>query len=139
KSYCPYCNRAKQTLDQLGTEYIAWELDNMDDGPAIQNYLSEKTGQRTVPNIFIGKKSIGGSTSTTPTASTNTTVSIGSSASTKHYGINSVAGELSAKRVAKGKEVVGKEIAAVKDYASKEELVSAVSRHYASQSPKEDV
>ncbi|CAG8745666.1 8783_t:CDS:2, partial [Cetraspora pellucida] len=99
-----------------------------------------------------------GSTSTTPAVSTNTTVTVGSSASTKHYGINSVAGELSAKRVAKGKEVVGKEIAApdfntfdisvlrrykrihklkVKDYASKEELVSAVSRHYASQAPKE--
>ncbi|CAG8745662.1 8782_t:CDS:2 [Cetraspora pellucida] len=60
KSYCPYCNRAKQTLDQLGTNYVAWELDNMDDGPAVQNYLSEKTGQRTVPNIFIRQQSIGG-------------------------------------------------------------------------------
>ncbi|KAF0396053.1 hypothetical protein C2G38_2227593 [Gigaspora rosea] len=81
-----------------------------------------------------------------------------SSTSTKHNGINSVAGELGAKRVAKGKEVVGKEIAAldfntfdisvlrrykrihklkVKDYATKEELVNAVSRHYASQTPKE--
>jgi glutaredoxin 3 len=31
-----------------------------DQGAQIQNYLLEKTGQRTVPNIFIGHKHIGG-------------------------------------------------------------------------------
>jgi glutaredoxin 3 len=31
-----------------------------DDGDQIQNYLAEKTGQRTVPNIFIEQKHIGG-------------------------------------------------------------------------------
>ena len=30
-------------------------------GPQVQAYLQEKTGQRTVPNVFIGKKHIGGS------------------------------------------------------------------------------
>jgi hypothetical protein len=29
-------------------------LDEREDGSAIQDYLQEKTGQRTVPNIFIG-------------------------------------------------------------------------------------
>jgi glutaredoxin 3 len=29
-------------------------------GAAIQQYLAEKTGQRTVPNIFINQKHIGG-------------------------------------------------------------------------------
>jgi glutaredoxin len=29
-------------------------LDERDDGADIQNYLFEKTGQRTVPNIFVG-------------------------------------------------------------------------------------
>lgn len=29
-------------------------LDQRNDGSAIQDYLEEKTGQRTVPNIFIG-------------------------------------------------------------------------------------
>ena len=37
------------------------ELDEESDGADIQNYLFEKTGQRTVPNIFIGGKHIGGS------------------------------------------------------------------------------
>lgn len=36
------------------------ELDEINDGPAIQDYLKEKTGQSTVPNIFISGKHIGG-------------------------------------------------------------------------------
>jgi glutaredoxin 3 len=32
----------------------------VDDGAAIQNYLAEKTGQRTVPNIFIEQRHVGG-------------------------------------------------------------------------------
>lgn len=31
-----------------------------DDGPAIQDALEELTSQRSVPNIFINKKHIGG-------------------------------------------------------------------------------
>lgn len=34
-----------------------------DQGAKIQGYLMEKTGQRTVPNIFVGHKHIGGSDS----------------------------------------------------------------------------
>ncbi len=30
-------------------------LDELDEGSAIQDYLAEKTGQRTVPNIFISE------------------------------------------------------------------------------------
>ena len=37
-----------------------YELDQIDDGAEIQAYLGEKTGQRTVPNIFIEQKHIGG-------------------------------------------------------------------------------
>jgi glutaredoxin 3 len=33
---------------------------NSDNGDEIQGYLSQKTGQRTVPNIFIQQKHIGG-------------------------------------------------------------------------------
>lgn len=29
-------------------------------GPQIQNYLFEKTGQRTVPNVFVESKHLGG-------------------------------------------------------------------------------
>jgi hypothetical protein len=38
----------------------ALRLDQAPDGGEIQNYLREKTGQSTVPNIFINKKHVGG-------------------------------------------------------------------------------
>jgi glutaredoxin 3 len=60
KSYCPYCNNAKCILDGLNAKYKAVELNQEDDGDDIQNALQKMTGQRTVPNIFIGQKHIGG-------------------------------------------------------------------------------
>lgn len=61
KSYCPYCKRAKQILKDAGvTDAKIIELDEMDEGPSIQEYLQSITGQRTVPNIFINGKHIGG-------------------------------------------------------------------------------
>ncbi|KAG0290242.1 hypothetical protein BGZ97_006220 [Linnemannia gamsii] len=60
KSYCPYCTKAKNLLAQLGATAFILELDNEDDGAAIQQYLQELTGQRTVPNIFISQTHIGG-------------------------------------------------------------------------------
>jgi len=63
KSWCPYCRRAKALLRELlGDDGVkVLELDQREDGDAIQGYLGEKTRQRTVPNIFINKKHIGGS------------------------------------------------------------------------------
>ncbi|GAA5939381.1 glutaredoxin [Sporobolomyces koalae] len=61
KSYCPYCRNAKQLLKSLDVEADIYELDQMDEGADWQNYLAEKTGQRTVPNIFIGGQHVGGS------------------------------------------------------------------------------
>ncbi|KAL4952978.1 thioredoxin-like protein [Aspergillus filifer] len=60
KSYCPYCKASKSLLSELGAKYYALELDNVDDGPAIQDALEEISGQRTVPNIYISQKHIGG-------------------------------------------------------------------------------
>ncbi|KAF9937124.1 hypothetical protein BGZ75_005978 [Mortierella antarctica] len=60
KTYCPYCTKAKNLLAKLGASAHIVELDSEDDGSAIQAYLLELTGQRTVPNIFIGQKHIGG-------------------------------------------------------------------------------
>ncbi|KAI0271461.1 thioredoxin-like protein [Gloeopeniophorella convolvens] len=62
KSYCPYCRRAKNLF---ATEFpdvpvTVLELDLRDDGPEIQGYLQQVTKQRTVPNIFINNKHIGG-------------------------------------------------------------------------------
>lgn len=60
KSYCPYCMKAKKLLKDLNIEFFSIELDQEDNGSAIQQYLLEKTGQRTVPNIFINQKHLGG-------------------------------------------------------------------------------
>ncbi|EDP42336.1 hypothetical protein MGL_3094 [Malassezia globosa CBS 7966] len=63
KSYCPFCKRAKEVISGLSVEPSkigTLELDEVNDGPEIQNYLAEKTGQRTVPNIFISGKHVGG-------------------------------------------------------------------------------
>lgn len=81
KSYCPYCRSTKSLLfNQLGVkqgnkgtsstggkdddvivdDVVVLELDRIPNGPEIQQALLEITGQRTVPNIFINKKHIGG-------------------------------------------------------------------------------
>ncbi|KAF4631898.1 hypothetical protein G7Y89_g6230 [Cudoniella acicularis] len=60
KSYCPYCRATKSLLDQLGAKYYAIELDQVDDGVAIQAALMEINGQSSVPNIYIKKEHIGG-------------------------------------------------------------------------------
>jgi len=60
KSYCPYCKASKSLLSELGAKYYTIELDQVDDGAAIQDALEGLTGQRSVPNIFIKKQHIGG-------------------------------------------------------------------------------
>ncbi|KAI8364664.1 glutaredoxin-1 [Radiomyces spectabilis] len=60
KSYCPYCSKAKNVFKELGQEFYVIELDQDDKGSAIQQYLAQLTGQRTVPNIFINGEHIGG-------------------------------------------------------------------------------
>ncbi|KAF2716640.1 putative P450 monooxygenase [Polychaeton citri CBS 116435] len=60
KSYCPYCKATKSLLSELGAKYYAIELDQVDDGAAIQDALEDITSQRSVPNIFIAQKHIGG-------------------------------------------------------------------------------
>ncbi|KAK4781883.1 hypothetical protein SAY86_015985 [Trapa natans] len=60
KTYCGYCKRVKQLLTQIGASYTIMELDRENDGSDIQSALAEWTGQRTVPNVFIGGKHIGG-------------------------------------------------------------------------------
>jgi len=60
KSYCPYCRASKATLSELGAKFFTIELDQVDNGQDLQDALMEISGQRTVPNIFIAKKHIGG-------------------------------------------------------------------------------
>ncbi|RPA94971.1 glutaredoxin [Choiromyces venosus 120613-1] len=60
KSYCPYCRASKQTLTELGAKFYVVNLDQIDDGADLQEALQQINGQRTVPNIYIGKEHIGG-------------------------------------------------------------------------------
>lgn len=45
----------------MKTQFNSFELNESEDGDAIQSYLAEKTGQKTVPMIFIGQHFVGGS------------------------------------------------------------------------------
>uniref|UniRef100_A0A7N0U165 Glutaredoxin domain-containing protein n=1 Tax=Kalanchoe fedtschenkoi TaxID=63787 RepID=A0A7N0U165_KALFE len=65
KTYCGYCNRVKQLLAQLAASFKVIELNQESDGDDLQAALLEWTGQRTVPNVFIKGKHIGGCDSVT--------------------------------------------------------------------------
>jgi glutaredoxin 3 len=55
--YCPYCTRAAGLLRRKGVAFK--EIDVSGDYD-LRDWLVEATGQRTVPQIFINGKSIGG-------------------------------------------------------------------------------
>ena len=55
---CPYCVRAKALLKQRGVEQI--EEIRVDLDPAQRDTMIERTGRRTVPQIFIGDMHVGG-------------------------------------------------------------------------------
>ena len=57
-SYCPYCVRAKTLLNKKG---VAFKEIDVSDDPAKRKWLLQASGQRTVPQIFIGGKPVGGS------------------------------------------------------------------------------
>ena len=54
---CPYCVRAKLLLRERG---IAFEEIDVTRDHEARMWLVEKTGRRTVPQIFIGDEPIGG-------------------------------------------------------------------------------
>lgn len=47
-----------------GKKTLVYELDQIKDGSAIQSTLAEITGQRTVPNVWVMGKHIGGNSET---------------------------------------------------------------------------
>ena len=56
--YCGYCHRAKQVLTRKGADFT--EIDVMVDGAKRTEMLARANGSRTVPQIFIDDKHIGG-------------------------------------------------------------------------------
>lgn len=57
--FCPYCVAARQLLDAKGVEYQYTAVDN---DPNLRDNIAERSGQRTVPQIWIGEQHIGGFT-----------------------------------------------------------------------------
>jgi len=57
KDNCPYCDWAKQLLDNKKVSYEEFHVDR--DPQKLQEML-ELSGRRTTPQIFINNKSIGG-------------------------------------------------------------------------------
>jgi glutaredoxin 3 len=55
---CPYCVRAKQLLKKKGAAFD--EIDVFMDADARQEMEDKAQGRRTVPQIFIGDKHVGG-------------------------------------------------------------------------------
>ena len=55
---CPYCIRAKQLLQQRGVTDIQ-EI-RIDVDTAQREIMMQKTGRRTVPQIYIGQTHVGG-------------------------------------------------------------------------------
>lgn len=57
KEHCPFCDKAKQLLDHKGASYEEVRVDlNSDE---LQTMM-DRSGRRTVPQIFIGDRHIGG-------------------------------------------------------------------------------
>jgi glutaredoxin 3 len=55
---CPYCQMAERLLASKGITDI--EKIRIDLDPAKRDEMMEKTGRRTVPQIYIGEKHVGG-------------------------------------------------------------------------------
>ena len=59
KAFCGFCIRAKQLLDSKGVDYIEYDISM--GGPKREEMMERKPDARTVPQIFIDDKAIGGS------------------------------------------------------------------------------
>jgi glutaredoxin 3 len=55
--WCPYCNAAKALLEDKGVAYD--EVDASDPGVRM-DMIQRAHGRRTVPQIFIGERHVGG-------------------------------------------------------------------------------
>lgn len=55
---CGFCHRAKQLLAQKGAKFI--EINVMVNAGKREEMVKRSNGETTVPQIFIGKKHIGG-------------------------------------------------------------------------------
>ena len=57
-TFCPYCVRAKSLLKSKGVQFT--EIDVTDDDALRQKMVEMSGGRRSVPEIFINDKIVGG-------------------------------------------------------------------------------
>ncbi|HVN99633.1 MAG TPA: glutaredoxin 3 [Steroidobacteraceae bacterium] len=57
-SWCGYCERARQLLRSKGAEFREISVEGQ---PGLRAEMIERSGRRTVPQIFIGARHVGGS------------------------------------------------------------------------------
>ena len=55
--WCPFCIRAKALLDRKDVKYQEIPVDG---DPSTRQQMSERAGQTSVPQIWIGEQHIGG-------------------------------------------------------------------------------
>jgi glutaredoxin 3 len=55
---CPYCVRAEALLKQRGVTDI--DKIRIDEDPARRDEMIARTGRRTVPQIYVGERHVGG-------------------------------------------------------------------------------
>ena len=58
KDYCPYCVKAKNLLQRKGVQFT--EIDITHDEMLQKEMVEKSGGRKTVPQIFIDGRSIGG-------------------------------------------------------------------------------
>lgn len=57
KNYCPYCTHAKDLLRIKGIDFVEYEVT---EDAAKEQEMRERSGRKTVPEIFIGGQLAGG-------------------------------------------------------------------------------
>ena len=55
--WCPYCQRAKGLL---ASKHLEFKEINVDDEPNMREEMIARSNRRTVPQIFIGDRHVGG-------------------------------------------------------------------------------
>ncbi len=55
--FCPYCVRAKDLLNSKG---LAFEEVRVDRDPELRQVMMQRSGRRTVPQIWVGETHVGG-------------------------------------------------------------------------------
>jgi glutaredoxin 3 len=55
--WCPYCARARNLLRAKGAEFTEIDIES---GSGLREEMINRSGRRTVPQIFIGQTHVGG-------------------------------------------------------------------------------